>query len=26
VTTMPATEDGLITMILARSDYQRLGG
>jgi hypothetical protein len=25
VTTMPATEDGLITMILARSDYQRLG-
>ena len=26
VSTMPATEDGLITMILARSDYQRLGG
>ena len=26
VTTMPATEDGLISMILARSDYQRLGG
>jgi len=26
VTTMPATEDGLITMILARPDYQRLGG
>lgn len=26
VTTMPATEDGLITTILARSDYQRLGG
>jgi len=26
VTTMPATEDGLITMILARDDYQRLGG
>jgi len=26
VTTMPATEDGLIAMILARSDYQRLGG
>ena len=26
VTVMPATEDGLITMILARSDYQRLGG
>jgi hypothetical protein len=25
VTTMPATEDGLVTMILARSDYQRLG-
>jgi hypothetical protein len=25
VTTMPATEDGLITMILARSDYQREG-
>ena len=25
VTAMPATEDGLITMILARSDYQRLG-
>ena len=25
VTTMPATEDGLITMILARSDYRRLG-
>jgi len=25
VTMMPATEDGLITMILARSDYQRLG-
>jgi hypothetical protein len=25
VTTMPATEDGLITMILARADYQRLG-
>jgi len=25
VTVMPATEDGLITMILARSDYQRLG-
>jgi hypothetical protein len=24
VTTMPATEDGLITMILARSDYQSL--
>jgi hypothetical protein len=24
VTTMPATEDGLIAMILARSDYQRL--
>jgi hypothetical protein len=23
VTTMPATEDGLITMILARSDYRR---
>ena len=26
VTTMPATEDGLITMIPARPDYQRLGG
>ena len=26
VSTMPATEDGLITMILARSDYQSLGG
>jgi len=26
VTTMPGTEDGLITMILARADYQRLGG
>ena len=26
VTTMPATEDGLIAMIVARSDYQRLGG
>ena len=26
VSTMPGTEDGLITMILARSDYQRLGG
>jgi hypothetical protein len=26
VTVMPATEDGLITMILARADYQRLGG
>ena len=26
VSTMPATEDGLVTMILARSDYQRLGG
>ena len=26
VTTMPATEDGLIAMILARSDYQRLSG
>ena len=26
VTTMPATEDGLVTMILARDDYQRLGG
>ena len=26
VTTMPGTEDGLITMILARSDYQRLSG
>ena len=25
VTTMPATEDGLITMIVARDDYQRLG-
>ena len=25
VTTMPATEDGLITMILARDDYQKLG-
>jgi hypothetical protein len=25
VTVMPATEDGLITMILARDDYQRLG-
>jgi hypothetical protein len=25
VTTMPATEDGLITRILARADYQRLG-
>jgi hypothetical protein len=25
VTTMPATEAGLIAMILARSDYQRLG-
>jgi hypothetical protein len=25
VTTMPATEDGLINMILARSDYQRQG-
>ena len=25
VTTMPGTEDGLITMILARADYQRLG-
>ena len=26
VTTMPATEDGLITMILARSDYKTLNG
>jgi hypothetical protein len=26
VATMPATEDGLISMILARSDYRRLGG
>jgi hypothetical protein len=26
VTTMPATEDGLINMIVARADYQRLGG
>jgi hypothetical protein len=26
VTTMPATEVGLIEMIVARSDYQRLGG
>jgi hypothetical protein len=26
VTTMPATETGLINMIVARSDYQRLGG
>jgi hypothetical protein len=26
VTTMPATEDGLIAMILARADYRRLGG
>tara|TARA_R110002020_G_scaffold102583_1_gene240748 strand:- start:31 stop:615 length:585 start_codon:yes stop_codon:yes gene_type:complete len=26
VATMPATEDGLVTMILARDDYQRLGG
>jgi hypothetical protein len=26
VTTMPATEDGLVAMILARADYQRLGG
>ena len=26
VSTMPATEAGLITMILARADYQRLGG
>ena len=26
VTTMPATEDGLVTMILARADYQRLSG
>jgi len=26
VTTMPATEDGLITMILARSDYRRSEG
>jgi len=26
VTTMPGTEDGLINMIVARSDYQRLGG
>ena len=26
VTTMPASEDGLINMIVARSDYQRLGG
>jgi uncharacterized protein YchJ len=26
VETMPATDDGLITMILARDDYQRLGG
>ena len=26
VATMPATEDGLIDMIVARSDYQRLGG
>jgi hypothetical protein len=26
VTTMPATEDGLINMIVARSDYRRLGG
>lgn len=25
VTTMPATEDGLVTMILARDDYQKLG-
>ena len=25
VTTMPATKDGMITMILARDDYQRLG-
>ena len=26
VATMPATEDGLISMILARADYRRLGG
>ena len=26
VSIMPATEDGLINMIVARSDYQRLGG
>ena len=26
VTTMPAAETGLIAMIVARSDYQRLGG
>ena len=26
ITTMPASEDGLINMIVARSDYQRLGG
>jgi hypothetical protein len=26
VTTMPGTEDGLINMIVARSDYQRLSG
>jgi hypothetical protein len=26
VTTMPATENGLIEMIVARPDYQRLGG
>jgi hypothetical protein len=26
VTTMPGTEDGLINMIVARADYQRLGG
>ena len=26
VTTMPATEDGLVAMIVARDDYQRFGG
>jgi hypothetical protein len=26
VTTMPGTEDGLIAMIVARDDYQGLGG
>ena len=26
VSTMPATEDGLIDMIVARADYERLGG
>jgi hypothetical protein len=26
VTTMPATEDGLVAMIVARDDYQRIGG